>query len=78
MIMKKRFTSIKQLQELQELACRVQEDVFLHALDNSVMVDAKSFIGLFSLDFSEEINVATESEWLMKKIKNKYLPADEG
>ncbi|MCD7946682.1 MAG: hypothetical protein LUG13_00075 [Oscillospiraceae bacterium] len=72
--MKKKFTSIRQLQELQELACRVQEDVFIHALDNSVMVDAKSFIGLFSLDFSKEVNVTTESEWLMKKIKTKFMP----
>lgn len=76
MIVKKKFNSIKELQELQELACKADEDVFLHSLDNSIIVDAKSFIGLFALDFTQEINVVTESEWLVKKIKNKFNPPE--
>lgn len=76
MMIKKRFNSIKELQELQELACKADEDVFLHSIDNSIIVDAKSFIGLFALDFTQEVNVVTESEWLVKKIKNKFNPPE--
>jgi len=63
-----KFNSINEIQKVQELACKVDEDVFLHSLDDSVIVDAKSFIGLFSLDFNNEIYVVTESDWIIKKL----------
>lgn len=77
MIVPKKFNSIRELQELQELACTADEDVFLHSLDNSIVVDAKSFIGLFALDFTQVVNVVTESEWVVKKIKNKFIPPQD-
>lgn len=66
MVIRKRFNSIKELQKVQEMACKVDEDVFIHSLDGSIKVDAKSFIGLFSLDFSEDVNVVTESKKVAK------------
>lgn len=68
MLIKKKFNSIQELQRLQELAGQVDGDVFLHSLDDSVKVDAKSFIGLFSLDLTQEVYVVTESEWLSKML----------
>lgn len=68
MRIKMKFNSINEIQKVQELACKVDEDVFLHSLDDSVIVDAKSFIGLFSLDFNNEIYVVTESDWIIKKL----------
>ena len=52
MIIVKKFNDVSELQKLQRIACSVPEDVYLHSMDDSIMVDAKSFINLFTLDFS--------------------------
>lgn len=65
----KRFNSIQDIQNLQEIACKVDEDVFIHSMDNKVMVDAKSFIGLFSLDFSKPVKIVSESTYVHNKIR---------
>ena len=71
MITVKKFNSIEDIQRLQEAACEVDEDVFIHSMDESIMVDAKSFIGLFALDFSQPVQVVSESQYIhdiLKKI----------
>ena len=80
MITKKRFHNIEELQKIQALANRSRESVGLHSEDSSVIVDAKSFIGLFALDFfAEEV----PSEELLEQTKriviyrwNRHYPAD--
>lgn len=62
MIIEKKFNSVSELQELQRIACSVSEDVYLHSMDDSIMVDAKSFINLFTLDFSQTVKIVTESD----------------
>ena len=47
MIIVKKFNDVSELQKLQRIACSVPEDVYLHSMDDSIMVDAKSFINLF-------------------------------
>ena len=49
MMIEMQFNSIAQLQRLQEIASSCDDEIFLHSLDDSVRVDAKSFIGLFTL-----------------------------
>lgn len=66
MIIVKKFNDVAELQKLQRLACSVQETVYLHSMDDSVMVDAKSFINLFTLDFSQPVKIVTESETVGK------------
>ena len=61
--------SISELQEIQRLATAVQDDVYFHSMDNSIMVDAKSFIGLFTLDFSQPVLLVTESQYVMDHIE---------
>ena len=68
MIIEKQFRSIADIQALQALACEVNEDVFIHSLDDGIKVDAKSFIGLFTLDFSGPVKVVTESEYVINKL----------
>ena len=53
MMIEMQFNSIAQLQRLQEIASSCDDEIFLHSLDDSVRVDAKSFIGLFTLDFTQ-------------------------
>lgn len=62
MVVIKKFNDVAELQRLQRVACSVPEDVFLHSMDDSIMVDAKSFINLFTLDFSQPVKIVTESE----------------
>ena len=68
MITKKRFHNIEELQKVQALANRCKEEVGLHSEDGSVIVDAKSFIGLFALDFTKPVLVVTESLDFHKRI----------
>lgn len=70
MVTKKRFHNIHELQQLQCLAVQTNEEVGLHAEDGSVIIDAKSFIGLFALDFSKPVLVVSESMEFHKRIRN--------
>lgn len=70
MITKKLFRSIDELQLVQYYATLSPEDVGFHSDDGRVIVDAKSFIGLFGLNFAEPIKVVSEDEDFHKKIAN--------
>ena len=70
MVTKKRIHNIEELQKIQALANRAKEDVGLHSEDSSVIVDAKSFIGLFALDFTKPILVVSEDMNFHRKITN--------
>ncbi|MEG2420401.1 MAG: hypothetical protein RSB55_02545 [Oscillospiraceae bacterium] len=58
----KKFNDVAALQRLQRLACSFPEDVFILSQDGSVKVDAKSFINLFTLDFSQPVIILTETD----------------
>ena len=62
MITKKQFHTIQDIQQLQRLATQSNDDVGLHSLDSSMIVDAKSYIGLYTLDFSQPVLVVSEDE----------------
>ena len=69
MTIEMQFNSIAQLQRLQEIASSCSDEIHLHSLDDSVQVDAKSFIGLFTLDFDRPVKVVTDSECLARKVE---------
>lgn len=80
MITKKRFHNIEELQKIQALANRSRESVGLHSEDSSIIVDAKSFIGLFALDFTKPVLVVSEDMNFHKRIARigetlDFLPA---
>ena len=68
MVIPMQIDSFEELEALQRLACEVDEDVFLHAEDNSIMVDVRSFLGLFTLDFSKPVYLVTESPYVIHKL----------
>lgn len=70
MVTKKRFHNIEELQTIQALACCTSEDVALHSDDGSIMIDAKSFIGLFALDFGKPVLVVSEDLNFHRRIVN--------
>ncbi len=69
MVFEMQFYSVAELQALQEFACKVEEDVAIVSPDDTINVDAKSFIGLFTLDFSQPVKVVTESAFVMQKME---------
>ena len=66
----KRFNSIEELQRLQVIANRTREPVGLHNEDSTIIVDAKSFIGLFALDFTKPVLVVSEDMNFHRRIRN--------
>ncbi len=68
MISRKRIHSIQELQEIQRLASHCPDGVGLHSEDGTVMIDAKSYIGMYTLDFSKPILVVSENEDFHKSI----------
>ena len=73
MMIEMQFNSIAQLQRLQEIASSCDDEIFLHSLDDSVRVDAKSFIGLFTLDFTQPVKVVTDSDYLARKVEHEQV-----
>lgn len=69
MVITRQFKSVDELQRLQRLACSVPDEVFIHSLDDVIMVDAKSFINLFTLDFTQPVKIVTENESVAKEIE---------
>ena len=70
MITKKLIRSISELQAIQNSAVSCNEDVGIHSLDSQTIVDAKSFIGLFALDFSQPVLIVSESASFHKSIRD--------
>ena len=70
MISKKLIRSISELQSIQNAAINFNEEVGIHSLDSLTIVDAKSFIGLFALDFSQPVLIVSESEAFHKAIRD--------
>ena len=68
-ITKKRIYNITELQKLQALAIKSKEKVFLTSEDGTIRVDAKSFIGLFALDFTKPVLVQTRDEEYHRQIE---------
>ncbi len=61
--------SISELQAIQRLATSVKEDVYFHSLDNSIMVDAKPSIGLFTPHFSKPALRVTQRKFVMDRVE---------
>ena len=61
MVLELKFDSISELAELQRLAVQADKPVYIANEDDSIRVDARSFLGLFALDYSKPLKVITDS-----------------
>ena len=61
---------IEELQKIQALANYATEDVGIHSEDSSIIVDAKSFMGLFALDFTRPVLIVSEDLNFHRRIAN--------
>ena len=68
MVTKKKINFIHELQEIQRFAVECPCDVGLHSEDGAMIIDAKSYIGMYALDFTKPILVVSEDADFHKKI----------
>ena len=61
MVLELKFDSISELAELQRLAVQADKPVYIANEDDSIRVDARSFLGLFALDYSKPLKDAGDS-----------------
>ncbi len=79
MVSKKKFNTISELQKVQLLATQCPSEVGLHSEDGETIIDAKSYIGMYALDFDRPILVVSEDEEFHKKIEGigENLPLED-
>ena len=69
MVLELKFDSISELAELQRLAVQADKPVYIANEDDTIRVDARSFLGLFTLDFSKPLKVVTDSLYVMRRLE---------
>jgi len=70
MVTKKKLSSISELQDIQRLAVECPSEVGLQSPDGSIIIDAKSYIGMYALDFSQPVLIVSEDAGFHKQIQN--------
>ncbi|NCE65948.1 hypothetical protein D1159_15515 [Pseudoflavonifractor sp. 524-17] len=69
MVIEKKFNSISELSALQHIASMADKEVYLASQDESIKVDARSFIGLFALDYTKPLKVITDSLYVIRMME---------
>ena len=69
MVIEKKFNSISEISALQRIASMADKEVYLSNQKETIKVDARSFIGLFALDFSQPLKVITDSLYVIRMIE---------
>lgn len=69
MVFEAKFDSFEEIAQVQQLAQTVDEPVLFQSEDETVHVDARSFIGLFVLDFSKPVKVVTDSLYVIRRLE---------
>lgn len=69
MVFDLRIQSISELAELQQLASHADKPVYIANEDDQIRVDARSFLGLFALDYSRPLKVITDSLYVVRMLE---------
>lgn len=69
MVIETRFDSIADIANLQRMASTVDEQVLIADQEDTIKVDARSFLGLFTLDFSKPVKVITDSLYVIRRLE---------
>lgn len=68
MVVTKKVASISALKRLNQLAYSVPEEVTISSLDGRVSTDAKSPMGLFTLDYSAPVQITTDAPEILLEL----------
>ena len=69
MVLEMQFHSVRELADLQQLAAAADPPVYVASADESIRVDARSFIGLFTLDYSQPVKIITDSLYVLNRLE---------
>ena len=64
-----KINSISELADLQQLAAHADKPVYIANEDDTIRVDARSFLGLFALDYSKPMKVVTDSLYMIRMLE---------
>lgn len=68
--------SAEDLRQFMFLAMQSNEEIGVHTTDGKI-ADAKSVLGLMSLDYSKPVKVVTEDSHFVKQLEKWYAPDDK-
>ena len=77
MVFDLKLQSISELAELQQLAAHADKPVYIANEDDQIRVDARSFLGLFALDYSRPLKVITDSLYVMRMLEIRQRALDD-
>ena len=69
MVFQTKFDSLTGLAELQQLAAQADKPVYIASEDDSIRVDARSFLGMLTLDYSKPVRIITDSMYVMRRLE---------
>ena len=69
MVFQTKFDSLTVLAELQQLAAQADKPVYIANEDDSIRVDARSFLGMLALDYSKPVRIITDSMYAMRMLE---------
>lgn len=69
MVLEMQFHSVRELADLQQLAAAADHPVYVASEDESIRVDARSFIGLFTLDYTQPVKIITDSLYVLNRLE---------
>ncbi len=76
MVMNIKFASLAEVEALQKLANTADAPVYLASDDETLKVDARTFLGLFSVDFSKPVKVVTDSLYVIRRLEHMVREGD--
>ena len=71
MVVQKKVPSVEALERLHRLAYSVPDEVQVRSLDGAIAIDAKSSMGLFALDFSQPVEILTDSPAVLAELERR-------
>ena len=69
MVITKTFSKREDILKLRDLALSVPEAVTVRSLNGSVSMNAKSPMGSYALDFTQPVEIVTDSDKLVQEIE---------
>lgn len=70
MVVTKKVASVSALKRLNQLAYSVPDEVTVSSLDGRVTADAKSPMGLFTLDYSAPVQITTDAPEILIELES--------
>ena len=70
MILNMKLNSLEELYELQRLASQADRPVFVGNEDDTIRADARSFLGLMTLDYTHPVRVITDSLYVIRQLEH--------